>query len=364
MKKKLLSALLCVAMAASLLIGCGESSEETTEEATAETTEPAKVRVGRSSFGEILSYIATDAGYFEEEGLEVEFVIMNSSADGLSALTTDGIDIGADFGCAYPLKFMTEGAEISIFAGLQAGGSPVLAMKGEFPDGYKDLTSLKGKVIAINPGYTPTFVFQSAMMGLGLEDGVDFETVEFDTPADAYAALVSGKVDVAISTNDVLLAIEGTDVEIIDWSNYFWDETHVCCRYTASTQWLEENPEVAKSFLKAIIRAEERYYTDSEFVKETWLNNVDLDEEGAEIFTYEIPFEWKADPSSNAVLQMWEECEKIGFLEHGDTVVEDHINITLYKEALDELVAEYPDSEYLANLVVEYEAKNSTLLGK
>lgn len=69
MKKKLLSALLCVAMVASLVVGCGRSKESAaettpaTEEATKETTEEATEVVANAEVPNDLDYDATGKKY-------------------------------------------------------------------------------------------------------------------------------------------------------------------------------------------------------------------------------------------------------------------------------------------------------------
>ena len=48
MKRKILSALLCVAMSATMLVGCGGDAKESTDDKKTETTDDAAAEIGRA----------------------------------------------------------------------------------------------------------------------------------------------------------------------------------------------------------------------------------------------------------------------------------------------------------------------------
>ena len=55
---------------------------------------------------------------------------------------------------------------------------------------------------------------------------------------------------------------------------------------------------------------------------------------------------------------------ELKYIDGGDINVKDHINIDLYKKALDELIKENPNDEYFSKTLVErYNSNNSEMLG-
>ena len=65
-------------------------------------------------------------------------------------------------------------------------------------------------------------------------------------------------------------------------------------------------------------------------------------------FTVNDNYVSSVDPCKNSVVKTWEAMIKMGFIDQADADkinIEDHINTELYKEALDECVAEYHDED-------------------
>ena len=76
MKKRVLAMLLSMAMTATLLAGCGSSSDSTGDTTDGDGAKEYDVlRVAMMPFGgNVPAQYAYDQGYFEEEGLEVEIL--------------------------------------------------------------------------------------------------------------------------------------------------------------------------------------------------------------------------------------------------------------------------------------------------
>lgn len=386
MKKRLVTAMLVTSMVLGLT-ACGstEKAEETT--AAVETTEAAKetpaaeieeseeeketvaekeelqtIRVGSNpGTGNIFGYIAMDRGFDTEEGYVTEIIPFSNSTDALNALQADKIDVGVNFGTAAPLTFVTKGADFSIFGGYVSGGMPVYAAP-EFE--YTGLESFVGKNIATARAYTPDILWRAAMMNAGYDLKTDVNIMEFKKPAEALAAVKSGQADVGVGTNSTYLGAIESGMKVLCWTNDL-DPQAVCCRQVANTSWLKENPELAVAYLKSLIRAEEVFYADQDYAVEVFAKYMELEEDKAKTLLLETNQELWLDPKSNGVQDMWQTLQDLEYAEVGDIDVTDHINIDLYKQALDELISEYPDSEYFSKTLMErYETNNSKLLGK
>ena len=112
MKKRALTLLLTAALSAGLLAGCGSSSDSSTaasdsqtnsettgseSDDTADTASDSKgsLRVlgWNSMVGHIDSALAYAAGYYADEGLDVEMTYNNSNPDNIQALLQDKADL-------------------------------------------------------------------------------------------------------------------------------------------------------------------------------------------------------------------------------------------------------------------------------
>ena len=91
---------------------------------------------------------------------------------------------------------------------------------------------------------------------------------------------------------------------------------------------------------------------------------MNLDEASAKQLLLETNQELWTDPKSNGVQSMWKSMNELKYIDGGDINVQDHINIDLYKKALDELIKENPNDEYFSKTLVErYNSNNSEMLG-
>jgi len=338
------------------------ASEETQAEAGADPEEIRTIKVGSNpGTGNIFGYIAMDKGFDQEEGYETELIPFDNSTDALNALQTGKIDVGVNFGTAAPLTFITQGADFTIFGGYVSGGMPLYAGK-DFE--YTDLSSFTGKNIATARMYTPDIIWRGAMLDGGYDLEADVNIMEFKKPAEALAAVKSGQADVGVGTNSTYLGAIESGLQIVCWTNDL-DPEAVCCRQVAGTTWINENPELVVSYLKSLIRAEEVFYEDPDYAVTIFAKNMELDEESAKTLLLETNQELWLDPKSNGVQAMWQTLQDLEYVEAGNIEVNDHINVDLYKQALDELIEEYPDSEYFSKTLAErYESNNSNILGK
>lgn len=361
MKKRILTAILSASMVFTLA-GCGNKEAETTKSDAGDTKKIETIRVGSNpGTGNIFGYIAMDKGFDKEEGYETELVPFDNSTDALNALQTEKIDVGVNFGTAAPLTFVSQGADFTIFGGYVSGGMPVYASQ-EFE--YTGPESFVGKNVATARMYTPDIIWRGVMLKEGYNLETDVNIMEFKKPAEALAAVKSGQADVGVGTNSTYLGAVQSGLQIVCWTNDL-DPEAVCCRQVANTKWVNDNQELVISYLKSLIRAEDVFYADPDYSVSVFAEKMELDEESARTLLLETNQELWLDPKSNGVQAMWQSLKDLAYVEAGDIDVTDHINIDLYKKALDELIEEYPDNEYFSKILIErYEQNNSTLLGK
>lgn len=323
------------------LAACSGSADDTNEEANQETSEEkevpetTKIVWAQGASGNSLVTIAKKLGYFEEYGLEVEEVPMDSGSG--TALTAGQVDIISNNGTNTPLSSIAAGEEITIFGGhMLTGCMPIIAKTGTEWNGIGDF---EGETIACPPN-------QFALTGAMLKEGIDpFETTEWlqlSSHSDRVAAVVSGEAKYGvIGTNQNYALSEMDDVEILC---YMSDVTpnYSCCRMYTRTDFIEENPITVKLLLKALIRAQIYFNGNREEVV-TWMaEELDATEEYVAAYMLNEHYRINADPIKNPVIDAWNILDETGYLDENakNINIEDHINIDLYQQALEELMAD------------------------
>ncbi|SRR6266404_3151677 len=155
-------------------------------------------------------YVAKEKGFFKEEGLDVDLQRIEGTGDRRAALiarriealgsTIDDLVVGASQGV--PAK-MVLGIDQS------NGADGIVAVKG-----INDIKDLKGKTIAVQPGFVNHFFLLYLLDKNGLSpNDVHIEAMEPDA---AGLAFVAGKIDVAVTFEPHLSkAKERTDGHVL-----------------------------------------------------------------------------------------------------------------------------------------------------
>lgn len=251
MKKKIAAVLLCASMVFSMA-ACGEKpAEKEGETAKTEQEKITFVLDWTPNTNHTGLYVAQDQGYFEEEGLEVE--IVQPPEDGADALVASGkAQFGVSFQDSMAPGVAGENAlpTTAVAALIQHNTSGIISRKGEGMDTPK---GMEGKKYA-----TWDIPVEKAMVKNVVEqDGGDFSKVEMipSMVTDEVSALKSKSVDsiwVFYAWAGVATEVAGLDTDYFA----FKDINPVFDYYTpvviANNSFLEEKPEAAKAFLKAL----------------------------------------------------------------------------------------------------------------
>lgn len=359
--KKACTLVLAVIMSATLLTGCGgtatpassASDAKAKDKAANKKLDPVNMAYNPAT-GNILGFIAIDSGIAKEEGLDIKLIPFTNSTDALNALQAGKVDMGVSFGTIAPLTIITQGADFTIFGGYVSGGMPVYGR----PDiKYTGLETFKGKTVAVARMYTPDLVWRGAMVKAGYDLSKDVKIIEFKKPAEVLEAVSSGKADIGIGTNSTYLQAVAAGLNIMTWTNDL-DPMHVCCRPVANTQWINDNPDLVKRLMRAWIRSEEILINDPEYCVKLNMKYMELDEKQSRQMLLETNQIFEADPKSEGVRYMWQMMGELNYAKTDGIDIEKHINTSLYKQALDELLAEKPDSKTLQMFAERYQKYN------
>ena len=277
MKKKLLGALLSVAMVATLLTGCGgtkpaeeaalkqetveEAKEEVKEEATEEKTEEQATEETEAveqvtlniaympNYGILWSVMnAIDQGFLEEEGITVNLTEFADGPTIIAAMESGSIDLGYIGQGAHKLCI---NGKATIFALSHISNGDML-IGGP---GIASIKDLAGKTVAYSSGTSSESILVKALSkeGMTLDD---ITAMDMD-PTGIVSAMISGSVDAAATWSPnslkILEEVDGT-TELAD-NMSFSDETVSLASWIVMPNYAQENRDVLVRFTRALFKA-------------------------------------------------------------------------------------------------------------
>lgn len=354
MKRKLLSILLAVSMIAVMFAGCGPKEEP----AVNEVAEDDVITIGiMPTSGHVLSAIAEDKGFYEEEGIKVEYEYIATMDEAFAALTDQKIDLLSTYGTAAPLLHIAMGEDLSIFAGYYLTGCMgIVANPGTE---FNGIESMIGKRI-VTPGGMSWHPITGPIIDAGYDPAKDVEIINGGTQQERVEAVRNGDADFAVLTTGYATIAEQAGLEVVCYSSDIMDD-YSCCRAVANTNWLNDNPVTVKKLLKSWLRALEVFESDREYGAELTATQLDADLDYVKAYMLdEKHFKIQVDPSWAIVERAWEIDKKTGIVADDSIDLAEHFNSELYKAALDECVAEHHDEnpDFYDGCVAYYEENN------
>jgi NitT/TauT family transport system substrate-binding protein len=150
--------------------------------------------VGQASANLWPELIALDKGFFADEGLQVDFVYVQSSAALVQQLAAGSLGIATQTGLADPLRAVGMGAPIAVVRiDVQAPPYDLVAKPG-----ITNMKELKGKVISLGGPKDITRIYVERMLAPNGVNPGDFDMVFAGATTARASALLAGAVDAAI----------------------------------------------------------------------------------------------------------------------------------------------------------------------
>jgi NitT/TauT family transport system substrate-binding protein len=143
-------------------------------------------------------YVARDKGFFKEEGLNVELVIMEDTPIKMGALMAGQLDLVASTADEFPI-YMKPGIAVKYVLAVDnsKGGDGIVASKD-----VADIAGLKGKKVAFEQGSVSQFFLNALLKDAGMTQA-DIEPVNM-AATDAGVAFAAKQVDAAVTWEPAL----------------------------------------------------------------------------------------------------------------------------------------------------------------
>lgn len=308
-----------------------------------------------------LIIIADDLGLDEEEGVNVQLVSTASSADALTSIISGKNELDVWGMQIMPTcTFIANGADLVIFGGNAAEGGAMIAAKGK-ADHYKDLKNLKGKTILGIRGETGILTAVGLLQDLGIDIRKDI-TIKWTNAPSVLEGVIKGEGDVGFLPIEWTYFDKEVGAEVVFQvgeraSNY------ICCRLATSSKILQERRADFVKVLKASIRAYKVYREDQETTIRILSAFSGQTPEYIRQNVYVDNIKFTPDPYSDAIGPFYEVLKSVNIIEDPDPNlnINDYIDLTVYKQALDEIIAEYPNEPVYQELLALYHKQNKTL---
>ena len=254
MKKKLLSALLVAALAASVLAGCAKEETGSSESDKKEETRLTKVTLNEVAHSIFYApmYVAIEEDYFKDEGIDLELVTGFGADKTMTAVLSGQADIGF-MGSESSIYTYNEGAKDYVvnFAQLTQRAGNFLVSREPIEDfSWEDL---KGKtVLGGRKGGMPEMVFEYILKQNDIDPEKDVminQNIDFGSTAAAFSG---GQGDFTVEFEPGATTLEAAGKGYVVASLGKESGYVPYTAFSAKKSYLEEHPDLIQSFTDAL----------------------------------------------------------------------------------------------------------------
>ena len=320
--------------------------------------------------------IANQRGYYTDEKLTVNTQVVSGGFPEAMPMLSDGTVDVLPFGSIPTCTYVGQGDDLVIFGGTVTNGSEAI-VPIEMKDSYKKAEDFKGKKIACFRMETGHMVTKSWLRKEGLKIGDKPEDVDNGDADVAFILLESmmaevtavenGEVDMCfVNSGQGYVAIQDGVTAVAFQPQELIGHEFPCCRQSTNRAAFEEKKSQLLKFEIANIRAMYDIANDKEGVIKDIMEYSGQPEDYVEAITYGkddyvAAMQFEMDPRTSDVYAFYGDMVDNGDIEdtNKDLILE-HMDSTIYKAALDTLIARGENVDFYKGLLAKYE-KNNTM---
>jgi NitT/TauT family transport system substrate-binding protein len=300
-------------------------------------------------------FIAKEQGFFNREGLDVELIEFQNSADGLNAVVAGKLDIGA-FGTTAPLVHYAKGAPLKVIGGIMGEDAAIITTAAT-AETVKSVADLKGKKVATVRLATGDAVLRGALKDAGVDWQKDLQIFELKNPPAVIEAVKSGQVEAGVVWGPHDLRAEEQGLKVVIRSDEL-EPGHPCCRLVVDQRQYQARAATWEKFLRAILRAEKFAQTNHPETLDAIQKYVKLDRALIEKAYYQPHLEQHTDPNAKGVAKFWSTMQASGQVD-SKAPIAPLLDVQLYAKALDSLIKEDPKDPFWQQLRQEFKERNT-----
>ncbi|MBS1455133.1 MAG: ABC transporter substrate-binding protein [Lentisphaeria bacterium] len=234
-----------------------------------------------------------------------------------------------------------------------------MIVKPENAGKFRNLANFKGARVGLGKLSTGDVIFRGALKKAGVDPYKDLEIIEFGGQGAVVEAVRKGAVDAGIVFSPHFSLAKKNYGLVV--SNYIADfqPAYTCCRLIANTKDLKAKREIYKRYLVAEIRAYRFYRENQEETVKIFADSFKLDPGIVRADTYtDHTFDSNPDPLKKGTVDFWNTMNEIGYLPENRVDISRHIDTSIYREALDEVLKRWPDDPVYREMDAFFKANN------
>ncbi|MCR5350238.1 MAG: hypothetical protein K6E20_04520 [Acholeplasmatales bacterium] len=310
-----------------------------------------------------ITQVADKLGYIEDEGIKMKYVNI-SFADAFAALKTNKntLDI-LSTGFPQHLSAIARGDDLKIIAGTASEGGGLFTKPSNY-EKYLDFNNYNNITVGMKNDEQAWIIGRKYIKEN--YPNIDISTIKvkiYETPLLATQAAEKGEIDVAFVSDAAMASYESNlKVKKLYWTGELVPN-YVCCRETTTPTKIKEKRDAFVKLEKARIKAWE--FIENEDNRQQVLSLVaDFTGQTTEYvnnYLYKTASKLTADPNRKGIIDYYNAAAEIGFFGDADLSkvnIDEHIDTSIYKEALDELLEDNPSSKYLNDKLALYNSQN------
>ena len=297
--------------------------------------------------------VAKAKGYFEEEGLNPNFVTMAQGTT--EAVSTGKADVVLQ-GIIPGLSFAAQGAGVQVFAGTASGGNFIIT-KPENAARFANIANWNGQKVGVIRLSTSEVVTRHALD----QKGVKVTYVEIDSHPNVIEAVRKGNIDIGSIPSEFAQAARDLGLTLI-FPMTTLEPNYVCCREVGNSKSLVNKRSAYVKFVAAQIRAYKDFQQDPAGVttllakvssqSEEYVRNVIFNTDTNADRVFNPP------PNLHGVSSVYDTLRNGGYIEKNGPSIDKVVDTSIYKEALDSIIKRYPNEKVYQDLARQYTAWN------
>lgn len=250
-----------IAAAAIVVFGAACGEDESSGDGGGGTS--VKFAVNGFNLSDLPVQVADALGYYEEQGIEPEFIDLESGSDVLQGLVSGSVDVGSG-AFATMLRGRMEDQDIKMILAYRTAPGFALVVSPEYEDEIETVADLEGHQVGVSsPGGETNSWLDFLLVEAGLEP-TDVSLSAIGLEASAITAVEQGQVAAAVMLDPAITQLDSRadGIEILEDSRSpdgsaaaFGNPHYVGTGMYSSSQWLTENQEAATGIATATQQA-------------------------------------------------------------------------------------------------------------
>jgi NitT/TauT family transport system substrate-binding protein len=207
-------------------------------------------------------WVAKDAGYFDEQGLDVRMLLIRGGSIALQVLVSGQSPIGLVGGTAMAYAYLQGNKDVVMISRLQNVMAYILASKPEI----QKPEDIKGKKLAVSRfGSTSDFVAEYALKHLGLKKN-DVSMIQIGLEGDRLLAMQRGDISLSVFSPTIAPVVKKAGMRILlDLEDL--KVPYLLTGHGTTRSYLEKNRPVVIKFMRASIKAIRRIKADHPYAE-------------------------------------------------------------------------------------------------